>query len=49
MLSPELVISVILMTAGGYRNADYFKARGIMSILFLIIVTTFSILIIINL
>lgn len=34
---PTHQVNAFLMNAGGYKNADYFKAGGIMSILFLVV------------
>ena len=34
---PTHQVNAMLMSTGGYRNADYLRAGGIMSILFLII------------
>ena len=31
----EAILSALLMPAGGYRNADYLKVGGVMTILFL--------------
>ncbi len=37
---PTHQVNALLMSAGGYRNADYFKAGGGMTLLFLVIVVT---------
>jgi di/tricarboxylate transporter len=34
---PTHQVNAFLMNAGGYKNADYFKAGGVMSILFLVV------------
>jgi di/tricarboxylate transporter len=33
-------VNALLMSSGGYRNADYFKAGGGMTLIFLVVVVT---------
>ena len=35
---PTHQVNAFLMSSGGYRNADYFKAGGVMTLLFLVVV-----------
>jgi len=35
---PTHQVNALLMSPGGYRNADYLKAGGIMTIVFMVIV-----------
>jgi len=37
---PTHQVNALLMSAGGYRNADYFKAGGGMTLIFLAVVVT---------
>jgi len=37
---PTHQVNALLMSAGGYRNADYFKAGGGMTLLFLVVVVS---------
>jgi len=39
LILPTHQVNAMLMTAGGYSNKDYFKAGGVMTIIFLITVT----------
>jgi len=36
---PTHQVNAMLMTAGGYQNKDYLRAGGIMTLLFLLVVT----------
>jgi di/tricarboxylate transporter len=40
-LVPTHQVNALLMGPGGYRNADYFKAGGLMTILFIVIAVGF--------
>jgi di/tricarboxylate transporter len=38
---PTHQVNALLMSPGGYRNSDYMKAGGIMSVIFLVVAVTF--------